>query len=458
MAAGLARQGLLPVVNSFASFLASRANEQIYNQASEGTKVVYALHYAGLIPAGPGKSHQSVRDISLLGALPNVTIVQPANAEETRALLRWAVEDADENVAIRLAIGPSPRAHRAPTARLHARPRHRAARGRRTRLLLRVRAGDAARGARRSGGAGGTRRRLQVVSMPWLNRVDAEWLAELGRAVRGVFVLEDHAPGRRRSATRCAARSTAGPVTVFGVEGWPACGTPPEALRFSRARRRFARGPHRARRVPRAKPVSVVAARLARPPGSASRRGLFFDCGIVGAASQSSYGDAAASVFLLDTSEHGRLGVALQRHAACSSSVTWSPHRRARSKRLPPRRPLARRADRLLPARMRLNYRHGLQPRAHAARPQNWLLDSSRAGPLPRWDAARPRRCCAGTSHRAGTFRTRCSSGCERSGRRSSSATSRCTPPSRSSSAARRLGLPLVGLRRELGSHGRQGT
>ncbi|HSB01873.1 MAG TPA: 1-deoxy-D-xylulose-5-phosphate synthase N-terminal domain-containing protein, partial [Anaerolineales bacterium] len=35
MAGGLARQGLLPVVNSFASFLASRANEQIYNNASE---------------------------------------------------------------------------------------------------------------------------------------------------------------------------------------------------------------------------------------------------------------------------------------------------------------------------------------------------------------------------------------------------------------------------------------
>ena len=66
-AAGLARHGLLPVVNSFASFLASRANEQIYNQASERTKVVYALHYAGLIPAGPGKSHQSIRDVSLLG-------------------------------------------------------------------------------------------------------------------------------------------------------------------------------------------------------------------------------------------------------------------------------------------------------------------------------------------------------------------------------------------------------
>ena len=61
----------------------SRANEQIYNQASEGSKVVYALHYAGLIPAGPGKSHQSMRDISLLAALPNVAIVQPASSEET---------------------------------------------------------------------------------------------------------------------------------------------------------------------------------------------------------------------------------------------------------------------------------------------------------------------------------------------------------------------------------------
>ena len=107
-AAGLARHGLLPVVNSFASFLASRANEQIYNQASERTKVIYALHYAGLVPAGPGKSHQSVRDISLLAALPELAIVQPGSPEETRDLLRWAVAT-DESVAIRLAIGPSPR-------------------------------------------------------------------------------------------------------------------------------------------------------------------------------------------------------------------------------------------------------------------------------------------------------------------------------------------------------------
>ena len=48
MAGGLARHGLLPVVNSFASFLASRANEQIYNNASRSApESSTCCHYAG---------------------------------------------------------------------------------------------------------------------------------------------------------------------------------------------------------------------------------------------------------------------------------------------------------------------------------------------------------------------------------------------------------------------------
>jgi transketolase len=228
MAAGLARQGLLPVVNSFASFLASRANEQIYNQASEGTKVVYALHYAGLIPAGPGKSHQSVRDISLLGALPNVTIVQPVNAEETRALLRWAIEDAEESVAIRLAIGPSPRRTeldgglqpgRGSVLRDGDGPTLLAYGPVLVHEALVAAEALAARGVD-----------LRVVAMSWLNRFDAEWLEELGEE-EDVFVLEDHAPvGGLADGLRRALDGRAR-VTAFGVEGWPACGTPPEALR-----------------------------------------------------------------------------------------------------------------------------------------------------------------------------------------------------------------------------------
>jgi transketolase len=225
-AAGLARHGLLPVANSFASFLASRANEQIYNQASERTKVVYALHYAGLVPAGPGKSHQSVRDISLLGALPDTTIVQPGSADETRALLRWAVEEADGNVAIRLAIGPSPRRIELPAG---------VTPGRGTMLrdgddgvilaygpVLLHEALVASEASERRGTA------IAVANMPWLNRFDPAWLTELGE--RALFVLEDHAPvGGLGDALRRALPGRL--VTVFGVEGWPECGTPVEALR-----------------------------------------------------------------------------------------------------------------------------------------------------------------------------------------------------------------------------------
>jgi transketolase len=229
MAAGLARQGLLPVVNSFASFLASRANEQIYNQASERTKVVYALHYAGLIPAGPGKSHQSVRDISLLGALPNVTIVQPTNAEETSALLRWAVEDADESVAVRLAIGPSPRPVELDGAPVFGRG-----------TILRegdgptllaygpVMVHEALVAAETLAPRGV---QLRVVAMPWLNRFDTEWVAEEIGTLEEVFVLEDHAPVGGLADGLRRALDTPTRVTAFGVEGWPACGTPPEALR-----------------------------------------------------------------------------------------------------------------------------------------------------------------------------------------------------------------------------------
>jgi transketolase len=232
VAAGLARHGLLPVVNSFAAFLAARANEQIYNQASEGTKVVYALHYAGLIPAGPGKSHQSLRDISLLAALPGLTIVQPANAEEARALLRWAVLDAESSVAIRIAIGPSPRRIELPT--VEPTPGQGVVLDEGGEAVLfaygPVMLHEALLASELLAERGVD---LAVVSMPWLNVVDGVWLADSVAGVEHVFVVEDHAPvGALGDSLR--RELGARPVTVFGVEGWPACGTPAEALHFHR--------------------------------------------------------------------------------------------------------------------------------------------------------------------------------------------------------------------------------
>jgi transketolase len=107
-AGGLAHQGLIPVVNSFAAFLASRANEQIYLNACDGARVVYVLTYAGLTPAGPGPTHQSLRDVSLLGATPGILVIQPSCEREAEAALRFAVTACTGSVALRLQLGPAP--------------------------------------------------------------------------------------------------------------------------------------------------------------------------------------------------------------------------------------------------------------------------------------------------------------------------------------------------------------
>jgi transketolase len=72
---------------------------------------------------------------------------------------------------------------------------------------------------------------LRVVAMPWLNRFDADWLAAEVASFEHLFVLEDHAPvGGLGDGLRAALPGRV--VTIFGVDGWPACGSPDEALRF----------------------------------------------------------------------------------------------------------------------------------------------------------------------------------------------------------------------------------
>jgi len=239
MAGGLARLGLLPVVNSFASFLAARANEQIYNNASEKTKVIYALHYAGLIPAGPGKSHQSIRDISLLAALPNCTIIQPCNAAETRMAVAYAVYEAAENCALRLIIGPSPRQIPLPEGyRLTLGHGVILAEGQDALMIgygpVMLHEALLASEVLRSRGFG-----LRVVNLPWLNRIDVDWLGETIRPYDRIYVVEDHAPvGGVGDFVRRTLDGMVGvkrvPVYLYGVEGYPACGRPGEVLAHHR--------------------------------------------------------------------------------------------------------------------------------------------------------------------------------------------------------------------------------
>lgn len=105
-AGALALEGFTPIVHSFSSFLTSRPNEQIYNNATEKTKIIYIGSLAGLLPGGPGHSHQAVRDIASLSGIPNLEMIQPSNESETTLTLKYALNDTANNVYVRLCSIP----------------------------------------------------------------------------------------------------------------------------------------------------------------------------------------------------------------------------------------------------------------------------------------------------------------------------------------------------------------
>ncbi|MCJ7651712.1 MAG: 1-deoxy-D-xylulose-5-phosphate synthase, partial [Candidatus Lokiarchaeota archaeon] len=237
MAGGLARMGLIPVVNTFASFLAARANEQIYNNAGEKTKVIYTCHFSGMIPAGPGKSHQSVRDISLFGALPNVTIIQPCNGEETKWATEYCVNQAEENCMLRLVIGPSPEKIELPkNYKFKVGVGAELTEGRDAILFgygpVMLHEALVAADYLRKIGFG-----LKVINMLWLNKIDNNWLSSVTKNYKKIFILEDHSAigglGDRILNALVELKELDGKeFTNLGLREYPECGTPLEVLEF----------------------------------------------------------------------------------------------------------------------------------------------------------------------------------------------------------------------------------
>lgn len=108
IAGGLALCGLKPVVNSFAVFLTLKTAEQIRNVICH-TKlpVILAGSYAGLSDSYDGASHQSVEDIAIMRAIPNMNVIVPADAVELKQALRQAV-DISAPVYLRICRNPTP--------------------------------------------------------------------------------------------------------------------------------------------------------------------------------------------------------------------------------------------------------------------------------------------------------------------------------------------------------------
>lgn len=108
MAAGLAMEGKIPYVNTIATFLTRRCFEQItVDLCLHNANVRLIGSGGGLVYAPLGPTHEAIEDLAILRAIPNMTIVAPADADEMRRLMPLTV-DHKGPIYIRLAKGFDP--------------------------------------------------------------------------------------------------------------------------------------------------------------------------------------------------------------------------------------------------------------------------------------------------------------------------------------------------------------
>ncbi len=90
-AAGLAAQGLRPVVGLYSTFSQRAVDQILHDVALQRLRVVIALDRAGAV-ADDGETHQGIYDIALFRSFPGLPILAPASAAELAACLEWALD------------------------------------------------------------------------------------------------------------------------------------------------------------------------------------------------------------------------------------------------------------------------------------------------------------------------------------------------------------------------------
>ena len=105
-AAGLACEGLKPVVAIYSTFLQRGYDQLIHDVALQNLPVVFALDRAGLV-GGDGATHQGSYDLSFLRCIPNLTVMAPSDENECRQMLYTATTIAGP-AAVRYPRGQGP--------------------------------------------------------------------------------------------------------------------------------------------------------------------------------------------------------------------------------------------------------------------------------------------------------------------------------------------------------------
>jgi len=235
-AGGLALSGALPIVHSFACFLSTRPNEQIYNNATENTKIIYVGSLAGLIPGGPGHSHQSVRDISALSAIPNLFLLEPSCESEVELLLDWCINENDKSSYLRLVSVPVEVNYELPAeykpvlgkgVTIHN--------GKKVIIigygpLMLSLAYEFALKIKREFNFD-----IKVINLPWLNNLDKKWLSDELKDCETLIAIDNHyyqgGQGMKIAEALSNFKSDHIEFKHLGVDGVPRCGTTAEVMK-----------------------------------------------------------------------------------------------------------------------------------------------------------------------------------------------------------------------------------
>lgn len=234
MAGGLALAGKLPIVNTYTAFLTSRSNEQIFNNATEKSKVIYVGHLAGILPAKPGKSHQGIRDISLLRSIHNMILCVPSNSEELKQMMEFMVENTEKNCYMRLEHVPPRNDITLPTNyKLELGKGCIIKNGNDAVIIsygpLMLSESILARRELEKNGIS-----IKVINLPWFNNIDSEWLLNEIRGIKNVFCVENHSSigGQSEEIRKIAAQAGEQNIHIIGLDGFGQSGDHTDILNF----------------------------------------------------------------------------------------------------------------------------------------------------------------------------------------------------------------------------------
>jgi transketolase len=232
-AGGLALRGLRPVVHSFASFLSGRPHEQVLTNSTEGTKIVYVGSLAGIVPGGPGHSHQAVTDVASFAAVHGLVVVEPGHPDQVAPMLDLLLDDHPGSAYVRLTSPPVELGFPWPDEKPRIGVGTRLRQGTDVTLVgsgpVVLREAWAAADLLNAHGMS-----AGVVAMPWANRLDETWWRQILDAAPYLVVVENHLPAGGLGAhllARTALAGWTGRIGHIAVVDVPRSGANDEILR-----------------------------------------------------------------------------------------------------------------------------------------------------------------------------------------------------------------------------------